>query len=148
MLQTNIKVCWSFRGRISIKAAIAGPDRWPDRQALVDVAEWATSSVCPTSLFLVLVCVPVTPYNEVTWWSVASAVGRERSAGRARDEVCFLPDSAPCWDCSACSPICAHSWAHTGLCLPSPPQASGYTVYLTRASKDLGCAVGTWEEVV
>lgn len=37
-----------------------------------------TTSLYPTSLFLVLVCVLVTSDNEVTWWSVASVAGRER----------------------------------------------------------------------
>lgn len=39
-----------------------------------------TTSVYPTSLSLVLVCVPVTPDNEVTSWSVAPVASRERNA--------------------------------------------------------------------
>lgn len=124
-------------------AAIVGPDGWPDRQTGPCWSSWmssGTTSVYPTSLFLVLVCVPVTPDNEVTWWSIASVAGRERNAENHVIQCAFRQTL-----CSAEAALLAALFmlppGHTmDSVLKATPQASVHTVHLC-ASMDLDRAI-------
>lgn len=97
-----------------------------------------TTLVYPTSFFLVLVCVPVTPDNEVTWWSVAFVAGRRGMQKTTWHSVLFTRVR-----CSVCNTIHASSWAHNGLCPSSHPlpQAWEHTAPMSIHGPGLCCKI-------